>query len=219
MLAVLAGAFDLEPDHAFEERERVVVVRPADLSVRGWSWEAHAPGRACLVLPGHGEVPASALDGVLTRLHRVTPRDLGHMDAEDREYVADEMTAFLAALLATLPVPVINAPSAASLCGPAWTHHHWMRAADAAGLTVCPHPAAGEHDQVAVLDGAVVGGADGTSTAPRAEAARTLQGVAGVRLLSVGFCHCHPDGVTGASPLPALTPAVGEAILTRFAAG
>jgi len=71
------------------------------------------------------------------RTRRVWPSELPHIDANDRDYVASEMTAFLAALISELPCMVLNRPAANSLWGPPFTAEYWWRAAARAGFPVC----------------------------------------------------------------------------------
>src|SRR5262245_34157967 len=90
---------------------------PECLSVVGWRHRGSARPSSRAVLGG---VPVNGAEirGVLSRLPSVMPSDLLHICAEDRAYVAAEMTAFLVAWLASLPCPVLNRPTPTSLAGP-----------------------------------------------------------------------------------------------------
>jgi hypothetical protein len=83
----------------------VTALEPAGLSVPGWSCDPENPGQSTLVIDGH-VVTAGRLTEVITAIDVVTPADLPHVRADDREFVAAEMTAFLRVWLATLDCPV-----------------------------------------------------------------------------------------------------------------
>jgi hypothetical protein len=119
------------------------LLTPRDLSSRGWRHFPVGGGDDTLGVGGEA-VPAAAIRGVLTRLGAVTATDLPHIAAEDRGYVAAEMTAFLLSFLRALPCPVLNRPTASSLMGPGWTSARWRAAAVAAGLDVAGDGSAGE---------------------------------------------------------------------------
>ncbi|MGE5245569.1 MAG: hypothetical protein ACM3SQ_15200, partial [Betaproteobacteria bacterium] len=120
----------------FKARPGVGIVVPAHLSQPGWRYQVGCGTRANLVT-SRGPIVASDITGVLTRTQRTWPAELPHIAPADRDYVAGEMTAFLAALLNELPCPLLNRPTATSLWGPPWTPEHWWRAAAAEGLAVC----------------------------------------------------------------------------------
>lgn len=83
-------------------------------------------------------VPVESIRGVLTRLYAVTEHELPQIAPEERAYVASEMTAFLLAWLASLRCPVLNRPTASSLCGPSWSTEQWLIEGARAGLRVEP---------------------------------------------------------------------------------
>jgi hypothetical protein len=123
-------------------------------------------------------------------MQRAWPAELPHIDPEDREYVASEITAFLAALLNELPCPLFNRPTASSLWGPPWTDEHWWRAATAQGLSVCRNDdrICNDSAQVVVLGGKIVRGAiaDGLGVSVVRLAAQ-----AGVLMMGAKFCVGH----------------------------
>jgi hypothetical protein len=108
-----------------------------DLSVAGWrhSLGSSATDRAVV---GGRLVATGEIAGVLIRWPCVLPTDLGHIDPEDREYVAAEMTAFLRSWLTQLRCPVLNRPTAISLLGPAWRPEQWVHTAAGLGIPVRP---------------------------------------------------------------------------------
>ena len=87
-----------------------------DLSVRGWRYGPGGVADAAVL--GGRLTRAGEIEGVLTRLPRVDQSELGHIVPGDRGYVAEEMTAFLAAWLSDLRCPVLNRPTATCLLGP-----------------------------------------------------------------------------------------------------
>lgn len=124
------------------------LVRPEHLSRRGWVWRPDS-AEASQLVADDVPVPVAAVEGVLTLLPAVTVADLAHITPEDREYVAAEMTAFLAAWLGWLVergVPVVNRPAPGNLAGPALREEGWLLAAARAGLATRPvRPRAGAY--------------------------------------------------------------------------
>lgn len=109
---------------------------PADLSRPGWEL---VPGRdGGTVVADGAQVSSAALAAVLVRLPWVTVDDLPRIAADDRGYVAAEMTAVLLAWLSGLRCPVVNRPSTTCLAGPLWRPERWARLAAAVGLPAAP---------------------------------------------------------------------------------
>jgi hypothetical protein len=189
MLLVVTSAND--PDLALlTKRSSVAVVVPAHLSQSGWSYKVGAGARARLVT-SRGETKATELSGVLTRVQRVRASDLPHIHGDDREYVAAEMTAYLAALIHELPCPLLNRPAANSLWGPPWISEHWWRAAAKEGFPVCCN-----YDKKCADVASVV--VVGTNTIPdtglpegAVDLSIVLAARADVSLLEARFCQHH----------------------------
>ena len=172
-----------------------------DLSVAGWRYHVGAARSGAAVVDGQ-VVPAGDVTGVLVRLPGVSAADLPHVHPDDRDYVAAEMTAFLAAWLGRLDCPVVNRPAPGCLAGPAWRHKQWVHIAARSGLAVQPvrrratleqgvcSPAAGGPDStvVTVVGERCLGSADPGLAAQ----ARRLAGAAGVELLAVSFDGPQP---------------------------
>jgi hypothetical protein len=116
---------------------QAAVLTCEDLSVTGWRHTSEQRAGDMAVIAGR-LVAREEIEGVLIRWPSVFGKELHHILAEDREYVAAEMTAFLRAWLTSLPCPVLNRPSAASLLGPAWRPEQWVRAAAELGIPVRP---------------------------------------------------------------------------------
>jgi hypothetical protein len=76
------------------------------------------------------------LKAILVRRLAVYPQELGHVHEDDRAYVASEMTALLAWWLHMVPVPVLNRPDRAALCGPGWRPEQWRVCAGRLGFPV-----------------------------------------------------------------------------------
>jgi hypothetical protein len=132
MFLVVTSSTD--PDLSlFKSLPRTAIVVPAHLSQPGWFYEV-SKGEHARLVASTGVLFAHDISGVLTRIKRVWPGELPHINEEDREYVASEMTAFLAALLNELPCVVVNRPAANCLLGPPWTAEHWKRTAADAGF-------------------------------------------------------------------------------------
>ena len=108
------------------------------LSQRGWVWRPGSLDDSCLVMDGC-QLPVRAVRGVVSLMPAIDPRELHHIVADEREYVAAEMTAFLVAWLTWLSglgVPVMNRPTPLSLTGPALHHEQWLQAASRVGLPI-----------------------------------------------------------------------------------
>ena len=207
MLVVVTSSAD--PELALiKSHAGVAIVVPAHLSQPGWSYEVGSGARAQLVT-SRGIIAAGNLSGVLTRTQRAWPAELPHINEEDREYVASEMTAFLAALLNELPCPVFNRPAANSLWGPPWTAEHWWRAAVAEDIAVCRDDdhLCDDPAEIVVLEGKVIRGGSTLPDGAKASALRLAER-AGVLLLGARFCLIH-----GALREVSLRPGLDEELL------
>jgi hypothetical protein len=155
----------------------VALLEPSGLSAPGWTHDPDRPREDRLVLDGE-ICPARRLTAVITALDAVTPADLPHVRAEDRCFVASEMTAFLRSWLQTLACPVLDPPTALTLSGAAGDRATWSRAA--ALLAVPDRQAtavpAMRTRAVTVIAGRVVGPAP----APAAATALSLVRASGV---------------------------------------
>lgn len=190
MLLLVTSSSD--PELAlFISRPTVAVVVPAHLSQVGWSYEV-GKGALARLVTSRGNIAASEAHGVLARMQRVWPSELPHIDADDREYVATEMTAFLAALISDLPCPLLNLPTPNSLWGPPWTMEHWWRAATKEGFPICCN-----YDRLCADVGRIVVLGTNTihndNTLPNEarNVSLVLAGCAGVSLLECKFCRKH----------------------------
>jgi hypothetical protein len=172
---------------------------------------------------------SSQIGGVLVRLPRISAKELPHIEAADREYVAAEMTAFLAAWLSSLRCPVLNRPVPACLFGPHWRPEHWVRLATQLGLPVRPMrrdvPSEAAHTKAAertVVTLTVVGNrCFGVAEEQLKKDARRLAQAAAVDFLAVRFDGPHAGSLfLGADPSPELSrPELREAVLALLLAG
>lgn len=83
-------------------------------------------------------VPVTAIRAVVNALPAVMPGSLAVYEAEEREYQAAELHAWLAYFLSALSCPVLNRPSPLSLGGPVLNPLGWLHLARAAGIPVSP---------------------------------------------------------------------------------
>lgn len=216
MRLVLAGRHDAAA-RALVARwgaDRAALAGPADLSRPGWRHHAGEPGQATAAVGGR-TVPATELEAVVVRLGAVAADELDDVRPEDRDYAAQEMTAFLLAWLDGLRCPVLNRPTPGCLNGPAWRPEQWALAAAGAGLPLArpPLPA-----RPVPRDGAVVTVVGdrcvGDAHPVTAGRVRRLAAAARVALLEVRLDGGGPDAAfLGAHAWPDLAdPAVAGAL-------
>jgi hypothetical protein len=197
----------------------------ADLSVPGWRLElgTDGVGRSTAVVDGR-VLASEQIHGVLTLLPCVFPHELPQIVPGDRDYVAQEMTAFLLAWLTGLECPVLNRPNATSLAGPSWPAERWCHLARRAGLRAAPL----RRQTTAVPGDAVLPAPPAAATVTvvgdrwigdvppdLAAHARRLAGAAGADLLTVVFDRADADAsVLLADPRPPVADErVADAIL------
>jgi hypothetical protein len=203
MIAIVASRRDAEAV-ALADAWRARLIDAADLCRPGWRFDVAAPGDGTCVVAGE-PVRVAELTGVLTRRPAVLAAELVEIAADDRDYAAAEIQAFLTAWLAALPCRVVNRPSARSLSGPAWTSAHWEAAARRAGLAWDRHARGDHHDVHACGDRCF-----GECAADELDAVRRLAREANVHLLAVRFVG---DVAVAASTMPPLRNAVVRAAL------
>jgi hypothetical protein len=226
MLVIFSTPGDVEARSLVERwaAHDAVLLTSEDLSAAGWRHRLPQRAADAAAVVGGRRVPAAEIDGVLTRWPSVFEQELGHIVAEDRAYVAAEMTAFLRSWLTELDCPVVNRPTAASLSGPTWRAEQWVHVAAGLGIPVRPvrrhvrlsaraepAPPAAPHATVTVVGERALGAVDPLLAAH----SRRLAAAAGVNLLAVHFSGPERDAeLLSADPLPALDDgAVADALL------
>jgi hypothetical protein len=189
-------------------------------------------------------ITGDTVRGVLNRLVSVPFETLRHAHPADRDYAAQELTAFFVSWLYCLPCPVLNRPTPQGLSG-AWRHlSEWIWMAARAGLPTPPYrhgsrdPLADDRDPLAhddiqhwrranfpapvhmrtvfVLEGEVVGDPVATTLGG---ACRELAALAGAELLEIDLVLDSGRAWTfaGATVLPDLRLG-GDALLDVLAA-
>jgi hypothetical protein len=151
----------------------------SDLARPGWRFEPSAPERWRGVVGGT-TVTAADVDAVVSRRPGVVGPDLPWFAAEDREYAAAEVNAFLLAWLSSLRCPVVNRPTPMSLAGAGWSEVEWQRQAAEAGLPVRPLRRFARNDRA--RDAAVSGPPPPWTVPP--PAGRCVCSIVGARCLS-----------------------------------
>jgi hypothetical protein len=154
----------------------------------------------------------------------VRVQDLPYIAAEDREYVAAEMDAFLASWLTRLRCPVLNRPVATSLMGPNRSRERWLLLAASAGLRPAARRslAPGGVPASATASVTVVGRRWMGAVAPELGAqAVCLAERAGVDLLTVQFDTAGRDAafVCAELAIDVSSEEVADALLARLDAG
>lgn len=204
-------------------RQEAALLTCEDLSSPGWQLRLPDRSRSCAVVGGH-IIGEKDIRGVLVRRPWILDKELTHIVADDREYVAAEMSAFLVAWLAGLPCRVLNLPTGTSLCGPNWRPLQWMQAAAAVGIAVptarlhVPAPRMRKRTPkktVAPVEVTVVGEqCFGAPDKAYAAAARRLAEQANVGLLSVRFAGRRKAPMfVAATSMPSLKdPEIAQAV-------
>lgn len=201
-----------------------------DLSVKGWRY---APGDQVGTLVASGkQLMAAEVDGVLTRLPLVAASELAAIAASDRDYVAAEMTAFLAAWLSELSCPVLNRPTPLCLMGPPLRREEWVHLAAGLGVPVAPAlrsvpgaagtgPSGGGAASGSVVVSVVGRRCVGETDQSLRAAALAIAETAGVNLLRAVFAGPEDDAAfLGADYWPDVSdPGVAAAVTAYFTDG
>ena len=193
-----------------------------DLSSGGWEHDVSAPQKGRICVGGHA-VAQSDVRAVLTQLPSVSTAEIPGVVEYDREYVAQEMMAFLIAWLAALGPRAVNRPTPYCLMGPHWRQERWIKTARELGLPTSPMarhaaprgtspaPSAPEAASVTVV-GRLAFSADGSpAPASQRDAAVRLASAAAADLLAVRFAE--DDAVVDAHLWPDLRVAEVRAAL------
>lgn len=212
MLLIMTSREDPE-FRAFDAEPRCACVTPEDLSKEGWRLDCPA-GPDVVVITSRGPVDAGRLSAAFMRFGSVGERCLMHIHPDDRNYVAAEQTAFLAAFLHELRCPLFNPPSATWLMGPPWTREHWLRLAHANRIRICSSTC--DIESCAASPVFLCHACIDTDGASRAmiEAGRKLLELARVPWAQVHLCTRH-GGVIDVSLRPPLAPNM-QSILAAF---
>jgi hypothetical protein len=195
--------------------DRLVHAGIPDLSSSGWRVVVGRPELATAAAGGR-VLRAEEIAAVVCRLTAITPQDLPHLHAGDREFAAGEMHAFLHAWLSQLGEGVCNRPDSTSLAGPAWLPMRWRWLAARSGIPAVAASAADQADAVTVL----VAGRQvlGTRDARLIRYALKLARAVSSTLLAVRFVERGEWRFVSAEPNPTLDGA-GAAALVEWAFG
>jgi hypothetical protein len=210
MLLVLAGEYDRRGPLLCERwaSAGARLLTPSDLQRPGWRHEPARPVSGTAIAAGE-PLAVAAITGVCSLMPCVLDSDLPSIRAEDRTYVAAEMTAFLCAWLSSLACPVFNRPTPSCLCGPPWGPERWLHAAVRAGL---PTVQAAPRESTAVT--VVAAGVFGATSPAQHELAARMSEFTGVPLLRVLFSGPESSPAVAGADLWLDTdrPGVAEAI-------
>lgn len=137
MIVIFASRFDKSASSLAERWKHydASLLTCNDLSVSGWRHFFNDERTNFAVVNGR-VVKVSDIDGVLIRWPGVFAPELTQIAANDRDYVASEMVAFLVSWFTSLNCPVINKPTPVNLVGPAWRLEQWTHAAARLGIPV-----------------------------------------------------------------------------------
>jgi hypothetical protein len=144
------------------------LLTPEDMSQSGWSFQPGSPLPWTAVAGGAPFDEQTPLLGLVNLLGHVTEEHLPHITPEDRNYVANEMTAFLLAWQGALTCPILNRPRPSCLAGPNLSTEAWMLLAAGLGtrvrkITTSSHStgrrkSVGDHCAVTVIGNRTLGG-------------------------------------------------------------
>jgi hypothetical protein len=198
MLLVLGSALDSQPsalvDHWRAAGRDVSLVSPADLSQPGWTLRVGRPDATRAVVSGR-VLTSQDIEAVVCALAWIAPEELTHVVPRDRDYVAQEITAFLLAWLQTLSCPVVDRPIASSLAGSGRSSWEWAALAASVGVDATP-TWDGPTAPVTVVGDQPVETLDPTM----AQAAVAIASAAGLRLVTLHFRPDRAADLVGAAP-------------------
>jgi hypothetical protein len=183
----------------------------ADLSSSGWRSVVGRPELATAAADGR-VLRAEQIAAVWCRLSSITPEDLTHLHADDREFAAGEMHAFLHAWLSQLGERVCNQPNSTSLAGPAWLPMRWRWLAARSGIPTMAAASDAEQGEVVTV---LVAGHQvlGTRDASVIRHARRLARAVRSTLLAMRFVKQGEWRFASADPNPQLDGAGAAALL------
>lgn len=194
MILVLADGSDIPAQHLVRRwsDHRARLMTSADLSLPGWRLELGRPSRWTAIVGGRPVADNEGLRAVVNRLRAVTADMLTHIVAEDRDYVAQEMTAFLFCWLTELACTVVNRPAPLCLNGPGWRQEQWLHQAAQLGIPTIPSRrpasrAAGERVTVTLAGTECIGAPDAATCEWLNRQVRRLAGAAQIRLGRFAF--------------------------------
>jgi hypothetical protein len=188
----------------------------ADLSSSGWRSVVGRP-ELTTAATDRGVLRAEQIAAVWCRLPCITPQDLTHLHADDREFAAGEMHAFLRAWLSQFGERVCNQPDSTSLAGPAWLPMRWRWLAARSGIpTVAAASPAEQRGAMTVLVAGhqVLGTRDARLIRHALRLARAVRST----LLAMRFVKQGEWRFVSADPNPRLDGA-GAAALLEWAFG
>jgi hypothetical protein len=231
MLVVIASRYDTTAQNLVARwaAHDAVLLTSADLSIAGWRHYIGSARASTAVASGR-VVDVANITGVLTRLPWVVEAELPHIVADDRTYVATEMSAFLLSWLSSFTCPVINRPQPGCLIGPNWREAQWPRLASKIGI---PARATQRHIKFSTgstqqaFDGPVVAVTVvgdycfGLAEATLNDYARRISKAAGVDLLTAYFSEESPAAkFLGIRLCPEiLSDEMADAVLERLSGG
>lgn len=139
MLVIVASRYDeialsLANDWG---KNKVHLLMPENLLSVGWCNYLDGNKKSTAVI-NNQIIEVDSITGVLTLLPFVFPQELQSIVPENRNYIAREMTTFLAYWLNQLKCPVLNRPTPTCLMGPNWRSQQWIYAAAQIGIPVNP---------------------------------------------------------------------------------
>jgi len=191
--------------------QRLVHATIADLSSSGWRSVVGRPELATAAADGR-VLGAEQIAAVWCRLTTIAPQDVTHLHADDREFAAGEMHAFLRAWLSQLGERVCNQPNSTSLAGPAWLPTRWRWLATRSGIPALPAASAAEEGEaltVLVAGHQVLGTRDASLVFHALRLARAV----GSTLLAMNFVKQGEWRFASADPNPQLDEKSAAALL------
>jgi hypothetical protein len=231
VLIILSGRFDQDAQGLVDRWSKysATLLTAEDLSKAGWRFYNN-PTRPTTAIVSGRPIAEDDITGILIRWPAIHEMEIKTESQEDRTYVSSEMTAFLRAWLSQLKCPVLNRPTASTLCGPAWRPERWIYVGAQLGIPVRrvirrtgkPSMASEPANQSQTTIVTVVGSKYfGACDPVLGQQAQRLAKAAGVDLLAVHFDRAERGAaLLTADPIPDLSdPKVKDAILAYLLEG
>ncbi len=128
MILIIASNLDDQAKQlkAKWENDSIALLSVNDLTSPGWEISSDNFLRSRFIAEGN-VWSVKEITGIINILPVISPYELFKIVAEDRQYVASELNAFLFYFLTKFKCPILNKPSAFNLSGPFIKQAEWLK--------------------------------------------------------------------------------------------